>query len=204
MILLTFCIVFETSASEKLTPDPHLSSLCYDSQTGGSASVLLVLNGTIMGASGILSNTILNPFEQLKDPTNRWRYTYWASFAMTVNLFVNYLAPPSFMADNRSLDVDVPVSSTLAYLLGGFLVGAGTRIGNGCTTGTCLYIFVFFCVYVIWLSLQQMCRRVSSMDFVGKVDSPLSNLIIFTIFFFLCNGILLLLYSTIHFPTLSM
>jgi hypothetical protein len=93
------------------------------------------MNGTIMGASGILSNTIINPFKQLQDPANRWRYTYLASFAMTVNLFVNYLAPPSFMADDRSKDSDVPVSSTLAYLLGGFLVGAGTRIGNGCTTG---------------------------------------------------------------------
>jgi len=33
--------------------------------TGGSAGILLVMNGDIMGASGILSNTLLYPMEAL-------------------------------------------------------------------------------------------------------------------------------------------
>lgn len=88
-----------------------------------------------MGASGILSNTLLNPLQALRKPSNHWRYAYLASFALTVNLFVNYLAPPAFLADDRSEEHDVPIPSSAAYLIGGLLVGIGTRIGNGCTTG---------------------------------------------------------------------
>lgn len=88
-----------------------------------------------MGASGILSNTLLNPLQALRKPSNYWRYAYLASFSLTVNLFVNYFAPPEFLADGRSEDSDVPIPSSAAYLIGGLLVGLGTRIGNGCTTG---------------------------------------------------------------------
>lgn len=102
---------------------------------GGSAGLLLIVNGDIMGASGILSNTLLNPIQALQKPSNHWRYVYLASFALTVNLFVNYLAPPAFLADERSEASDVPVASSAAYLLGGLLVGLGTKLGNGCTTG---------------------------------------------------------------------
>jgi len=103
--------------------------------TGGSAGILLVMNGDIMGASGILSNTLLYPMEALRKPSNHWRYAYLASFCLSVNIFVNYLAPPAFMADDRSMADDVPIASKTAYLIGGFLVGLGTKLGNGCTTG---------------------------------------------------------------------
>lgn len=145
---------------------------------GGSAGVLLVLNGDIMGASGIMSNSLINPIHALRNPKNHWRYVFIASFALSVNLFVNYFAvrffllvyqsrysgfllnsrvlvnlelpcplillvyfsscgqPSSFLSDDRAEDHDVPIPSTAAYLLGGLLVGLGTRVGNGCTTGT--------------------------------------------------------------------
>ncbi|CAB9527189.1 YeeE YedE family integral membrane protein [Seminavis robusta] len=102
---------------------------------GGSAGVLLILNGDIMGASGILSNALVNPIQAIQNPKNHWRYVYLASFALSVNVFVNYLAPKDFMSDERSLDSDVPIPSAIAYILGGFFVGLGTKIGNGCTTG---------------------------------------------------------------------
>lgn len=102
---------------------------------GGSAGVLLVMNGDIMGCSGILSNTLINPLQALQNPKNRWRYAYLASFALSINIFVNYLAPKEFLSDDRSNDSDVPIPSALAYALGGLFVGLGTKIGNGCTTG---------------------------------------------------------------------
>lgn len=103
--------------------------------SGGLAGVLLLMNGDIMGASGILSNTLIRPIEALRNPKNHCRYVYLASFALSVNVFVNYLAPKEFLSDDRSQDTDVPIPSTVAYVLGGFFVGLGTKIGNGCTTG---------------------------------------------------------------------
>jgi uncharacterized protein len=88
-----------------------------------------------MGISGIVSNALINPIRALQNPSNHWRYVYLASCALSVNVFVNYLAPKSFMSDDRSLDSDVPIPSAIAHLLGGLFVGIGTKIANGCTTG---------------------------------------------------------------------
>lgn len=102
---------------------------------GSSAGVLLVLNGDIMGISGIMSNSLLNPIKSLKDPKCHWRWVFLSSFSVAVNTYVNYLTPPVALADERSTMSDVPIPSLIGHLIGGFLVGLGTRIGNGCTTG---------------------------------------------------------------------
>ena len=97
---------------------------------------IIIIFFVSVGASGLLSNTLMNPIQSIQKPQNRWRYVFLASFCVTVNAFVNYLVPPSFHRDERSIQADdVPIPSTVAYLLGGFLVGLGTKIGNGCTTG---------------------------------------------------------------------
>jgi len=66
-------------------------------------------------------------------PTERW--IYLASFALSVNLAVNYWTHEVALHDHRSSEGHVPVPSSLAHILGGFFVGVGTKIGNGCTTG---------------------------------------------------------------------
>lgn len=52
-----------------------------------------------------------------------------------VNVYVNYLTPEVAHQDERTAAGHVPSPSTFGYILGGFLVGLGTRISNGCTTG---------------------------------------------------------------------
>ena len=88
-----------------------------------------------MGASGIISNTLINPIKSLSDPNQQWRWVYLATFSLTVNLYTNYFAPAAFFSDDRSSQADVPIPSLFAHVLGGLLVGFGTRMGNGCTTG---------------------------------------------------------------------
>jgi uncharacterized membrane protein YedE/YeeE len=116
-----------------------LTLFCFDCRvknTGGSCGTLLLLNGDIMGISGILSNSLRTPLETIRNSAHHWRWVWIASFALTVNLYVTYLAPERALEDERSeRDADVPIASTLAHLIGGFLVGLGTKIGNGCTTG---------------------------------------------------------------------
>jgi uncharacterized protein len=58
-----------------------------------------------------------------------------ANFALAVNLYVNYLTPDVALEDARSASGQTPMPSRLAKILGAMLVGIGTRIGNGCTTG---------------------------------------------------------------------
>jgi uncharacterized membrane protein YedE/YeeE len=103
--------------------------------TGGSTGVLLLLNGDIMGISGILSNTLINPLASIQDSQHHWRWVFIASFCVAVNIYVNYLTPSVALKDTRSESSDVPIPSIIAMVLGGFLVGLGTTIGNGCTTG---------------------------------------------------------------------
>lgn len=93
-----------------------------------------------MGLSGIMSNTLGNINESLlqKDSKNHWRWVFVGSFGITVNVLVHILSPSASFGGNPPLDSDVPIPSFLGHVLGGLLVGMGTRIGNGCTTGTFL------------------------------------------------------------------
>lgn len=87
-----------------------------------------------MGISGILSNTIRIP-QSIQEPRHHWRWIYLASFALTVNLGVNFLFPSETIEDHRAGAEDVPKASWIAHVLGGFLVGLGSKMANGCTTG---------------------------------------------------------------------
>jgi uncharacterized protein len=88
---------------------------------GLSATVLLLFNGRIAGVSGIVDPS------PSKSPGERaWR------FAFTVGLIAGgavmlFLRPESF---------GVPTGRSLGAVgLAGLLVGFGTRLGNGCTSG---------------------------------------------------------------------
>jgi len=53
------------------------------------------------------------------------------AFLLTVNIYVNHVEDAN--RDPRLETRDVPVASTIAHLVGGFLVGLGTKLSNGCT-----------------------------------------------------------------------
>jgi hypothetical protein len=102
---------------------------------GLAAGLLLLLNGDILGASGIMRNVFAMPTKALSDPTNLWRVSLVTAF-----LIVSALMPKHFTADSRSInDKDVLIPSAFAYSIAGLLVGIGTTLGNGCTSvhGVC-------------------------------------------------------------------
>jgi len=94
---------------------------------GLSAAVLLLFSGDILGASGIVNSIGLSPISSIKDPNQHWKLVLIASFFLTAHLFV---APHYEDKDNGLAGI-----SWAAFLIGGFCVGFGTRLGNGCTSG---------------------------------------------------------------------
>lgn len=94
---------------------------------GLAAAVLLLFSGDILGASGIVSSVGLSPLSSLKDHKEHWKLVLLASFLLTSHLF---LAP-----NYQDKDDGLASLSWAAYLVGGFFVGFGTRLGNGCTSG---------------------------------------------------------------------
>ena len=89
---------------------------------GLSAVMLMLLRGRILGATGILSGVLR--------PSNHHDWT-WRSL-----MLVGMLCGPwiYFIVVGNLPAIEVPVSTGL-IMLGGFLVGVGVTLGNGCTSG---------------------------------------------------------------------
>ena len=87
---------------------------------GLAATLLMLVSGRVMGATGILSGAIWGP--QGRD----WRIALLAG--MVTGPLVLLALTGSFPV------IEVPVS-TLAMVLGGVLVGIGVTYGAGCTSG---------------------------------------------------------------------
>ena len=95
----------------------------------------MVINGDVMGISGILTNSLGRPLQSLRDPKSQWRWVWLASFSVAVNTYIHYLTPEMALSDDRSSSGDAPIPSIAGHVLGGLLVGIGARLQNGCTTG---------------------------------------------------------------------
>ncbi|MCE8509921.1 YeeE/YedE family protein [Ruegeria pomeroyi] len=88
--------------------------------TGGA--VYLLGNGRIMGASGILGGLI--------DGTGRSNWVERAVFLFGV------VVAPLVLWPLYSVEIDTHVTSDIWVIVAaGLLVGVGTRIANGCTSG---------------------------------------------------------------------
>jgi uncharacterized membrane protein YedE/YeeE len=102
---------------------------------GLSAGALLLGNGDILGCSGIVSSIVLKP----KVSKAKWKNIFVSTFLLTSRMLVQLAGQnkqkleleKNIIAQSSSL----PVVSTLGFCVAGFLVGFGTRLGNGCTTG---------------------------------------------------------------------
>ena len=87
---------------------------------GIAASILLALSGRVAGISGVLGG-VLDPKEG--DPD--WRVAFLIGLALG-GLGMMALVPGSVVESRRSLAL---------VAVAGALVGVGTRVGNGCTSG---------------------------------------------------------------------
>lgn len=98
-----------------------IPSLIGGAYIGLAVSIMYLFNGRITGISGILNGT-LHP--QKKDFA--WRLFFIAGLCMG-GIIMNALHPELFIQISRATTVD--------YIMGGMLVGFGTVMGSGCTSG---------------------------------------------------------------------
>lgn len=88
---------------------------------GFAATIMLLLNGRVTGISGIVGG-IMNPTTQDKN----WRF-FFLSGLLLGGLLLRFIRPEAYTLISSANIYD--------YLLAGFLVGVGTLLGNGCTSG---------------------------------------------------------------------
>ena len=89
---------------------------------GLAASLYLLGNGRIMGASGIIGGLV--------DKSG------WASAADRIVFLLGLILAPSIYIFIFDVEADTKATTNVIILiLAGLLVGIGTRLANGCTSG---------------------------------------------------------------------
>ena len=87
---------------------------------GVASALLLLAHGRIAGISGILGSLL-----QAQTHDRGWRIAFLVGMA-SAGLVANIVAPTAVGTSVRTLPV---------VIIAGLLVGYGTRLGNGCTSG---------------------------------------------------------------------
>lgn len=100
-------------------PDAFLMALAGGICIGISAIFLMVMLGKIAGVSGIVFAAAKTPVE------NFWSIFFIAGLVLGAFLFHFGLGHPI-----PAFEVSMPL-----MLSGGFIVGVGTKLGSGCTSG---------------------------------------------------------------------
>ena len=102
---------------ENFTP---WSALAGGALLGISASLLMLFTGKIAGISGIIGG-LLNP----QKGEFKWRLAFAVGMILSLYLLLPF-----------SIELPELGSQPLVYIaIAGLLVGFGTRLGNGCTSG---------------------------------------------------------------------
>lgn len=104
----------------------EMSNIYLQAAAGGaliglSASLLLLLSGRIAGISGILHNLVLG-----RAGRGGWRV--WFVLGLVISPAIYALAGGELAEANVSMGMGV-------LIVAGLLVGFGTRLGSGCTSG---------------------------------------------------------------------
>jgi len=97
-----------------------ISSLLGGALIGAAATLLLTVNGKLAGISGILDGVLRGT-----GADRTWKALFLGGL-LTAGLIASRLYPCAIGHPPPSLEL---------LVVGGFLVGAGTRIGTGCTSG---------------------------------------------------------------------
>ncbi len=88
---------------------------------GLAVSLMLIFNGRVTGISGIIAGAI-----QPKKGDTFWRFSFLGGL-LAGGILLKFVVPNSFSIQTNVKDVD--------YIVAGLLVGFGTLLGNGCTSG---------------------------------------------------------------------
>lgn len=98
-----------------------VSALLGGALIGLSAFILLWFNGRIAGISSIMSGLFT-----ASGPNRHWRISFLAGLMLGASVW------QAFATEGVAARQNYPL---LLLITGGFLVGFGTRIGSGCTSG---------------------------------------------------------------------
>ncbi len=98
-----------------------LHSLAGGALIGISVTLMLLFNGRITGISGIISSSLTKP---TRDGLWRWLFIV----GLIAGGFLIQIIRPDFFTNNSE-------RSTAAVIIAGLLVGYGTVLGSGCTSG---------------------------------------------------------------------
>eukprot|EP00977_Amphora_coffeiformis_P022404 scaffold10860_cov182-Amphora_coffeaeformis.AAC.21 len=96
---------------------------------GAAAAITLLGAGEIMGFSGIISPVLKNPIAAAQDPSQQWKLAFLSAFMLSAYAFLFPFYDADIVEEHPS------VTSAWAYGISGLLVGFGTKLGNGCTSG---------------------------------------------------------------------
>ena len=101
-------------------PSQIFNALVGGALIGLSASTMLLLKGRVTGISGIFSGALSLKKDDL------WKL-FFVLGLLAGGLFLQFVRPSSF---DITLDLSMP-----RIIVAGLLVGFGTRLGSGCTSG---------------------------------------------------------------------
>ena len=116
--MMQFLINLNGKTLENFTP---VSALLGGALIGLSVSLLLLLNGRMAGISGIMNGLLSAPKKE-----EIWRGLFLLGLVVGAVIF------QLLTDDSLVLRKGYPI---LLIIMGGFLVGVGTRMGSGCTSG---------------------------------------------------------------------
>ena len=88
---------------------------------GIAATIMLLFNGRVTGISGIVALSLTKP-----NKDNLWRWIFLAGMILG-GAFMNFVSPQLF--------INLTERSNGLVVVAGFLVGFGTIMGSGCTSG---------------------------------------------------------------------
>jgi uncharacterized protein len=100
----------------------------------GLASWLLLASlGRILGVSGIAASVLGNSAEN--QGNNAWRWAFLLGLMATGALVMFYLQPSPQASQQISQQMSQQSLAFIRLAIGGLLVGFGTVLGSGCTSG---------------------------------------------------------------------
>ncbi len=97
-----------TMSLKSFTP---VSGLFGGSLIGLSAATLLLFNGDILGASGLMSSFVTTPVRTLTDPSQLWKLAFLASFCVTTRLYLTMIDPDALKDERLGNSSILPIVS---------------------------------------------------------------------------------------------
>ncbi len=140
-----------------------LSALLGGAMIGLASAILWIGNGRIAGISGI--------FGQLLPPAKTivWRVVFLASMIIAAYL-AYYLLPDLSVVGGQKFEEIKLIGNPIWVAIAGLLIGLGTKIGNGCTSGhgvcglarfslrSLVGVLIFFGVAIIAVTITGVAR----------------------------------------------